>query len=134
MAAKHSTHTGSRQSANHPSRRFCRVKGVARRAGAAGPIYIRMKSTARTALTGGLRTVGLKSPCLKSGRSIVRLLRFYSAILADGTPRSPPCPNSRQCHHRNQNNCAFNGARPLIRMEPSTVSNSKHQRDERHER
>jgi hypothetical protein len=42
----------SRLSAIHPSRRLGRAKDVARRAGAAGLIYIRMKLDARAALTG----------------------------------------------------------------------------------
>ncbi|WP_165418710.1 hypothetical protein [Sphingobium xenophagum] len=42
----------------HPPRRFGLVKDVASRAGAAGPVYIRMKSNARAAQTGGLQTGG----------------------------------------------------------------------------
>jgi len=53
----------SRHSASHPSRRFGLLKGVASRAGAAGPVYIRLKPNARTALTGGQGTV-----CLRSAR------------------------------------------------------------------
>jgi len=41
---------GTGSSANHPSRQSGRVKGAASRAGAAGPVWTRTKSNARTAL------------------------------------------------------------------------------------
>jgi hypothetical protein len=48
-------------SETHPSRRFGLVNDVASSAGAADPVYIRMKSNARAAQTGGKTTVRFAS-------------------------------------------------------------------------
>lgn len=63
-----------------------RVKDVASRAGAAGPGYIRRKSNARTALTGGELTYTLARRALRLSSTARVMQKYYTSLLKGINP------------------------------------------------
>ena len=60
MAANRYCRPKTRQSSNHPTRRFDPMNGAVTRARPARPLFALTRCEARMAVTGGWRTLGLR--------------------------------------------------------------------------